>query len=524
MCALCRLDCQVVAFAASEVDVACKRLVRKRWPGVLELGDITKIDDNAIQSLRRSVGYTVDLVLCGGGSPCQDLSALLADREGLAGSRSKLFYEMPRIFNSLKREFECPVHTFVENVFSMSEDNRSAFSAELGVEPVLVDCIAFSKCRRPRLFWVDWGIEPRGDEQMKYHDGFREWVFPDLLENRNWWLEPGCVHEHAGHLPTFTRALPRKTPPKQAAGLDNATAGGITRWKDDSYKFQVYQYESWHMVRKPDGSMRLPSLGERERLMGFPTGYVSTGLSGKLKLSEAFNLGACMIGNSFNVYAITFLLDELLANYDPDYKTRRLDRMLIKSEVSPAGWCEHPCFNPSSQPDEAARMLVQEFMRQGDRGGTDVKLDVGIPYRIKAWPRAGIRSCLFHWKIINGYSWKHASHINVLELQALVHALQWRLRKVSRHRHRVLHLIDNQVVASVVAKGRSSSYRLRRAVEKLSALLITGEIRLAVGYVATDDNPSDLPPRWAKSKPIKLKKGGKLEKKLGQVKSLVTKS
>ena len=270
------------------------------------------------------------------------------------------------------------------------------------------------------------------------------------------------------------------------------------------------------MVRKPDGSLRLPSLGERERLMGFPTGYVSTGLSGKLSLGEAFNLGACMIGNSFNVYAISFLLDELLAHYDQRYTPRCLDRILARTEVSPEGWCEHPCFNPSSQPDENARMLVQEFLRQGDRGGTDVKLDVGIPFRIKAWPRAGIRSRLFHWKIVNGYPWKHSSHINVLELQALVHALQWRLRKTSRFRHRVLHLIDNQVVASVVAKGRSSSFRLRRAVEKLTALLIAGEIRLAVGYVATDDNPSDLPSRWAKSKATKLKKGGKLASKPGQ--------
>ena len=204
------------------------------------------------------------------------------------------------------------------------------------------------------------------------------------------------------------------------------------------------------MVRKPDGSLRLPSLGERERLMGFPTGYVSAALNGKLRVSEAFNL---VIGNSCNVYAITFLLDELLAHYDANYVARCLDRILVKSEVSPPGWCEHPCFNFSSQPDEAARMLVQGFMRQGDRGGTDVKLDVGIPYRMKAWP--------LHWKIVNGYSWRHVSHINVLELQALVHALQWRLRNASRFRHRVLHLIDNQVVASVVAKRRSSRFRLR---------------------------------------------------------------
>ena len=85
------------------------------------------IDVSAIQSLRRSVGYTVDLVLCGGGSPCQDLAPLLADREGLAGSRSKLFYEMPRIFDSLRQEFECPVpstHLCRERVFNDAGELR----------------------------------------------------------------------------------------------------------------------------------------------------------------------------------------------------------------------------------------------------------------------------------------------------------------------------------------------------------------------------------------------------------------
>ncbi len=55
-------------------------------------------------------------------------------------------------------------------------------------------------------------------------------------------------------------------------------------------------------------------------------------------------------------------------------------------------------FVPSSKPDGSTRMLIQEFLRQGDKGGTDVKLDVGIPFRIKAWPRAGFRPRLFRWK------------------------------------------------------------------------------------------------------------------------------
>ena len=58
----------------------------------------------------------------------------------------------------------------------------------------------------------------------------------------------------------------------------------------------------------------------------------------------------------------------------------------------------------------------------------------------------------------------------VLELQAVRNGLKWRLRKSTNGRCRVLHLIDNQVVCSIIAKGRSSSLRLKRGLKKLNSL------------------------------------------------------
>lgn len=129
---------------------------------------------------------------------------------------------------------------------------------------------------------------------------------------------------------------------------------------------------------------------------------VSNALSPKLTMEEACSLGCCMMGNSFHVHAITLLLDELLHHADTTYEPRCLDRIFVTDDSAPQGWCSKPKFDPTSQPDDAPRMLVQEFLRQADRGGTDVKLDVGIPFRRKAWPRSGLRSRLFHWKIIQG--------------------------------------------------------------------------------------------------------------------------
>ena len=75
-------------------------------------------------------------------------------------------------------------------------------------------------------------------------------------------------------------------------------------------------------------------------------------------------------------------------------------------------------------------MLVHEFLRVGDRAGSDVKLDLGIPFGAKAWPRSGIRAHLFNWRVVHGYGWKFPAHINVLEMQAVVNGMRWRLRKL----------------------------------------------------------------------------------------------
>ena len=112
--------------------------------------------------------------------------------------------------------------------------------------------------------------------------------------------------------------------------MANASREAVARWRADHYRFQVYQYEACHLVQRPDGQLRVPSVMEREKLMGFSAGYVSAGVSTKITVAEAFNLGACMIGNSFNVYCISFLLDELLAHCDKTYVPRQLDRILSR--------------------------------------------------------------------------------------------------------------------------------------------------------------------------------------------------
>lgn len=76
------------------------------------------------------------------------------------------------------------------------------------------------------------------------------------------------------------------------------------------------------------------------------------------------------------------------------------------------------------------------------------------------------------------------------------------LRKAKRCGHRILHLVDSQVVAAILAKGRSSSFRLQLALAKHAALVVASGTVVAVGYVDTRDNPSDIPSRWFDGLPL----------------------
>lgn len=95
----------------------------------------------------------------------------------------------------------------------------------------------------------------------------------------------------AGKQPTLTRALPRKQPPRAAAGSGAASEQAKARWAADDYRFQVYQYEDRYLVVKSDGTYRLPSLTERERLMRFTDGYISNCLDPKLTFQQNYDLG-----------------------------------------------------------------------------------------------------------------------------------------------------------------------------------------------------------------------------------------
>ena len=81
----------IVPLWASEIEAFPIEVTKLRFPGMVHVGDITKLNGAELPP--------VDIVC--GGSPCQDLSVAGA-RAGLAGARSGLFMEQIRIVKEMR--------------------------------------------------------------------------------------------------------------------------------------------------------------------------------------------------------------------------------------------------------------------------------------------------------------------------------------------------------------------------------------------------------------------------------------
>lgn len=104
-------DAGVEVVAHSEIERFPCAVLAHRFPGVPNLGDITKIEAREVE---RRFGR-VDLI--SGGWPCQDLS-VAGKRAGLAGARSNLFWHVIRLADELR-----PRWLVLENVPGIFSSN-----------------------------------------------------------------------------------------------------------------------------------------------------------------------------------------------------------------------------------------------------------------------------------------------------------------------------------------------------------------------------------------------------------------
>eukprot|EP00973_Karenia_brevis_P027037 3731179-Karenia_brevis.AAC.1 len=66
------------------------------------MGDVLSFREEELHTVFKRLP-SVRFLLIVAGSPCQDLSGLNATRQGLAGSRSRLFFEVIRVWQMAKK-------------------------------------------------------------------------------------------------------------------------------------------------------------------------------------------------------------------------------------------------------------------------------------------------------------------------------------------------------------------------------------------------------------------------------------
>lgn len=154
--ALKRAGVPVEKYYASEVDKYAIQVAKKNHPEIIHVGDVK-------QCYARNFPK-IDLLI--GGSPCQDLSIAKANREGLKGARSGLFWHFVRLLRTMK-----PKYFLLENVASMSKEDKDKITEIMGVEPILINSALVSAQQRKRLYWTNIpGITQPNDKGILLKD------------------------------------------------------------------------------------------------------------------------------------------------------------------------------------------------------------------------------------------------------------------------------------------------------------------------------------------------------------------
>eukprot|EP00435_Cladocopium_sp_Y103_P043342 s1615_g12.t1 len=406
---------EVAHLVVIENDASCRRLNAVRWPGCEILTDIEKVTKKQLEKIMRSVpGLTG--VIAGGGSPCQGLSQLSANRKHLADPRSQLFYKLCAVLgwiDELCNELQVWNIDFVENVVGDGDDVRE-MSEELGSRPLRVCSSGLSWVRRPRLYWSNVELEDHESFTRGHYPLWDELEFEEELEPLGpiadeGWTWPMGQKDSNSRLPTFTRAIPRKRPPAAPAGIASCSAETVMRWRTDSMKYPPYTYKDEYLFESKEtpSLKRVASANERKR-----------------QLSQ---------------------------------KELEEEEAVMTQPVAPknAEWlklCGHPKAGEITADPLSVRLILQ-YLRRMEYRGSDIRLDLGVIFKGDTVRRTTIDPRRWLWKTGQSYRWGHKEHINLLELRAVLRSLEWRARKSNFHSCRFMHLSDSQIVLAVLTKG-----------------------------------------------------------------------
>ena len=153
------LGMQPGSHVSSEIDEGAVRVMQSSFPACVEIGDIEEVTpEKLIRAVRNNPHIKRVLII--GGSPCQDLSGVNILGVGLQGPRSRLFFTAVKsIFQTAPAAWpDAAIDFMIENVASMQPQYRDRMSQALGLLPIKCCPSSVWPIRRPRYYWLSWGI------------------------------------------------------------------------------------------------------------------------------------------------------------------------------------------------------------------------------------------------------------------------------------------------------------------------------------------------------------------------------
>ena len=508
--ALDLIEADVLGHVAVEQSKEATRVVESAFPNILKVEDVALVDSAMVKGWALKFSQA-SLVILGAGPPCQGVSGLNASRKGaLRDLRSVLYKHVKRIEGLVRIHFPwCQVHSLMESVASMDEADCQVMTEDFGHCPWKCDSGLMTWCSRPRFYWVTWDLnEGEGVSFVSggsYFNQVELSAWHDLVEVcQDGWEKVDTSRP----FPTLTTSRPRATAGHKPAGIQSCQDHEIKRWTLDDFRFPPYQYKDCNGLVNKKGEVRVPSVEEREILLGFPLNYTFPCLpKGQRRGTLHRDTRLSLLGNSWSVPVVAWFLSQLLR---PLGLCREWTPQQVMDALHPSEgeMVQHKLFRQPLRhckpllscplPVEAER-LVFKLSNLVSIKGEDILLTSSASEQAKFHRlRASVPSKLWKWKTISGWKWKHkGDHINVLELRAILTALRWRVEHKNHFHSRLIHLTDSLVCLHALTRGRSSSRKLRRTLCRINALLLASSNHVLWAYVHTDQNPADRPSRWS---------------------------
>ena len=138
------------------------------------------------------------------------------------------------------------------------------------------------------------------------------------------------------------------------------------------------------------------------------------------------------------------------------------------------------------------------FERDGDPDAEPEKPRLGTVHRL------ALRRCDF--KDVLSVRAKRVEHSGVLEMNGALMLFKWLGRSTRFHGKRLLVLLDAKAILCAVQKGRSSSRKLGRLLQRVGAHVLACDFAPRLLYVPTEDMPADGPSRGIRRRPARRRR------------------